>query len=67
MDDVYISDPRQASAQVIAQKKKDKQNSLKRRNFRQFLFDLIVNYIFKNFSKNTQSQHSVNDRCWFSC
>ena len=45
MDDVYISDPRQASAQVIAQKKKDKQNSLKRRNFRQFLFDLIVKTI----------------------
>lgn len=42
MDDVYISDPRQASAQVIAQKQKDKKNSLKRRNFRQFLFDLIV-------------------------
>lgn len=42
MDDVYISDPRQASAQAIAQKQKDKQNSLKRRNIRQYLFDLIV-------------------------
>lgn len=42
MDDVYISDPRQASAQAIAQKQKDKQNSLKRRNFGQYLFDLFV-------------------------
>ncbi len=42
MDDVYISDPRQASAQAIAQKQKDRQNSLRRRNFSQYLFDLIV-------------------------
>ena len=42
MDDVYISDPRQTSAQAIAQKQKDKKNSLKRRNFRQYLFDIIV-------------------------
>lgn len=42
MDDVYISDPRQASAQAIAQKQKNRQNSLRRRNFSQYLFDLIV-------------------------